>query len=73
MITLPTANICIDEEDEISRFYDDIPKVVQQLVYAWEHKEATEQLGPIPMPSHESVVGLIHKIRCILFPGYFSP
>lgn len=73
MKTLPTPNICIDEEDEISRFFDDIPKVVQHLVYAWENKEATEQLGPIPMPSHESVVQLIHKVRCILFPGYFSP
>jgi len=66
------TNNCIDEEEEICHFYQDIPNVVQQLVQAWENKEATVQLGPIPMPSHESVVQLIHKIRCILFPGYFS-
>lgn len=64
--------ICFDEEEEISHFYQDIPGVVQQLVKAWESKEVSVQLGPIPMPSHESVVQLIHKIRCILFPGYFS-
>jgi len=73
MKSLTTANICIDDEEEISSFYHDIPKVVEQLVYAWEHKEATEQLGPIPIPSHESVVQLIHKVRSILFPGYFTP
>lgn len=73
MKTLPTANICIDEEDEISRFYNDIPTVVDQLVSAWRNKEASEQIGPIPIPSHESVVRLIHKVRSILFPGYFSP
>lgn len=66
-------NICFDEEEEICHFYQDIPAVVQQLVKAWESKEVISvQLGPIPMPSHESVVQLIHKIRCILFPGYFS-
>ena len=72
MKKLLNTNVCIDEEEEISHFYQDIPGVVQLLVKAWESKEATEQLGPIPMPSHESVVQLIHKIRCILFPGYFS-
>lgn len=66
-------NVCFDEEEEICHFYQDIPSVVQQLVKAWESKEVSAQLGPIPMPSHESVVQLIHKIRCILFPGYFSP
>lgn len=73
MKTLNNVNTCIDEEAEISRFYQEIPAIVQQLVQAWESKEATEQLGPIPMPSLESVVELIHKVRCILFPGYFCP
>jgi serine O-acetyltransferase len=72
MKKLITTNLCIDEEEEICRSYQEIPQIVQQLVKAWESKEATEQPGPIPMPSHESVVQLIHKIRCILFPGYFS-
>ncbi len=67
------ANTCIDEEEEISRFYHRIPEVVRELVRAWEGKEASEQLGPIPMPSQDSVVQLIHKLRAILFPGYFTP
>ena len=72
MKKLFSTNDCIDEEEEISRFYQRIPGVVGQLVKAWENKEATVQLGPIPMPSLESVVQLIHKVRSILFPGYFS-
>jgi len=72
MKNLINSNICLDEEEAICHFYQDIPIVVQQLVKAWESKESTVQLGPIPMPSHKAVVQLIHKIRCLLFPGYFS-
>ena len=26
----------------------------------------------VPLPSHDSVVEIIHQARCILFPGYFT-
>jgi len=66
------ANVCIDEEDQISRFYEDIPHVVKTLAQSWEKRETFDHMGPIPLPSHESVVKLIHQARCILFPGYFT-
>jgi len=63
---------CIDEEEQIHRFYDKIPKTVKRLVKAWSNKESYEHAGPVPLPSHEAVVQIIHQARRVLFPGYFT-
>lgn len=62
---------CIDEEEQISLFYNEIPKTVERLVQEWGAKESSEHAGPVPLPSHDSVVQIIHQARNILFPGYF--
>lgn len=72
IITTKELNTCITEEEKISQFYTEVPKVVRQLVKSWSKKDSFEHIGPIPIPSHESVVQIIHQTRCILFPGYFS-
>lgn len=63
---------CVDEESQISAFYDQIPEVVNNLLTFWNTKEGFEHLEPTPMPSHEAVVRIIHKARSLLFPGYFT-
>jgi len=65
-------NTCVTDEEKIAKLYTDIPEVVQELVKAWDDQESFDHLGPIPMPCHDAIVGLIHKVRSILFPGYFS-
>ena len=65
-------NTCITDEEKIAKLYEDIPTVVQKLVQGWGKQESFEHLGPIPIPSHKSIVQLIHQVRSILFPGYFS-
>lgn len=65
-------NTCVDEEDRIDLLYKEIPEVIDKLVSSWDTKKGYEHMGIVPMPSHESVVQLIHQTRCILFPGYFS-
>lgn len=65
-------NICVDEETEISTLYNNIPEVVDSLLKFWKSKDGFEHLEPAPMPSHESVVQIIHKARGLLFPGYFT-
>ena len=69
---LVDLNPCLSEEEKISQFYTEVPKVVRKLVKSWDKKDRFEHIGPIPIPSHESVVQIIHQARCILFPGYFS-
>jgi serine O-acetyltransferase len=65
-------NTCVTEEEIISQLYAEVPKVVGKLVKSWNKTDRFEHIGPIPIPSHESVVQIIHQTRCILFPGYFS-
>jgi serine O-acetyltransferase len=73
MEEIPSTYIkCIDEEEQITLFYDDIPKTVKRLVKAWSNKESYEHAGPAPLPSHAAVVQIIHQARRILFPGYFT-
>lgn len=72
MKNILTTNTCVDEEEQINLFYEEIPATVKKLIASWDERKAYEHLGPVPMPSHESVIQLIHQARCILFPGYFS-
>jgi len=69
---LSDFNTCLDEEEKISRLYQEIPHIVGRLVKSINAKEGYRHLGQAPMPSHESVVKLIHQARRILFPGYFD-
>lgn len=68
----PGLNLCLPETDSIKHFYEDIPPVVRKLVAAWKKSGSFDHKGPIPIPSHEAVVNIIHQVRRILFPGYFS-
>jgi serine O-acetyltransferase len=52
--------------------YDKVPAVVKKLIKLLEDKNSFSHVEPIPIPSNESVVELIHQSRRILFPGYFT-
>jgi serine O-acetyltransferase len=52
--------------------YDKIPPVVKKLMDLQADKNSFSHVEPIPIPSNESVVELIHQARRILFPGYFT-
>ncbi len=61
----------VDRQGRVN-WYGELPSVVKSLAEAWENKGCCDHAGAIPIPSHESVVRIIHHIRRILFPGYFS-
>ena len=63
---------CRDEAETIANLYQDIPQVVVKLASAWHRKDQNDHAGPIPIPSHESIVKILHQARRILFPGYFT-
>lgn len=52
--------------------YDKIPAVIKKLMKIMDDKDSFNHVEPIPIPSNESVVKLIHQARRILFPGYFT-
>ena len=55
-----------------TNLYKEIPPVVQKLAASWQKKDFCDHVGPIPIPSHEAMVEIIHQVRRILFPGYFT-
>jgi serine O-acetyltransferase len=62
-----------DQEDGKTpgNYYLKLPSVVESLVSSWKRGRRVDQEQPISMPSHESVVRIIHRARNVLFPGYF--
>jgi len=63
---------CTTSIEPASHLYKEIPAVVRRLVECSDSKTCFSHVEPIPIPSHESVIGLIHQARRILYPGYFT-
>jgi len=52
-------------------YYQELPDTIEDLVNSWKTDRHGDEQQPRSMPSQESVVGIIHRARNILFPGYF--
>ncbi|HIP38899.1 MAG TPA: serine acetyltransferase [Desulfocapsa sulfexigens] len=52
--------------------HDKLPPVVETLVAAWKTEDCFDHVGPVPIPSHKSIIDIIYQVRQILFPGYFT-
>jgi len=63
---------CTDSVESADHLYKEIPAVVHRLVDCSNKRTCFSHVEPIPIPSHESVVRLIHQARRILYPGYFT-
>jgi serine O-acetyltransferase len=63
---------CTTSIEPASHLYKEIPSVVRRLVDCSESKTCFSHVEPIPIPSHESIIRLIHQARRILYPGYFT-
>ena len=63
---------CTTSVEPASYLYKEIPAVVHRLVECSNSKTCFSHVEPVPIPSHESVIQLIHQARRILFPGYFT-
>jgi serine O-acetyltransferase len=63
---------CTTSIEPASHLYKEIPAVVRRLVECSSSKECFSHVEPIPIPSHDSVIKLIHQARRILYPGYFT-
>ena len=71
MKSVPREDQCQIDESSRERFRREIPGIVDQLVLSCEGSDCFEHVSPEPIPSRESIIALIEKVRRILFPGYF--
>ena len=69
---LNTYHQCDSEIEQVTPLYDKVPGVVKKLIKLLDDKNSFSHVEPVPIPSNESVVQLIHQARRILFPGYFT-
>jgi len=69
---LDTYHQCDTAIEPATPLYDKVPAVVKKLIKLLDDKNSFSHVEPIPIPSNESVVKLIHQARRILFPGYFT-
>ncbi len=72
-----TADINIPEHCDHETFssaclHDKVPPVVKTLVAAWQTEDCFDHVGPVPIPSHKSIIDIIYQVRQILYPGYFT-
>ena len=69
---LDTYHQCDTAIEPATPLYEKIPAVVKKLMKLLDDKNSFSHVEPIPIPSNESVVQMIHQARRIMFPGYFT-
>src|SRR2546421_8798102 len=49
-----------------------LPKVVESLVKSVVEEPRTQHLNRVYLPSRDTIVGCIERLRQLMFPGYFG-
>ncbi len=62
---------CKTEIEADRHFREEIPGIVENLVNSCSDGECFDHVGPEPIPSKEAVVDIVHRVRRLLYPGYF--
>lgn len=62
---------CKVEAKTTQEFREAVPEVVNQLVASCRLEDCFDHVGPEPIPSRDEVIDIIHRVRRLLYPGYF--
>ncbi len=62
---------CKVEAKTTQEFREAVPEVVNQLVASCQLEDCFDHVGPEPIPSGDEVIDIIHRVRRLLYPGYF--
>ena len=66
-----TLEACQTEYETRRTFREQLPAVVDSIVESCHDEKCYEHIGAELIPSRESVVEILIRLREILFPGYF--
>ena len=64
--------ICESEQRLAVQPPDKIDTIVNELIFSCSKDDCYNNINLPPLPSMEALIGLIRKVRDIIFPGYFS-
>ena len=64
--------ICKTGFENRTQHREHIPKIVQKIVESCYNKKCFDKIGSHLIPSQDSAIRIITRLREILFPGYFS-
>jgi serine O-acetyltransferase len=53
-------------------YRSEIPSIVEKIVKLHDKEGRFSHIGPEPIPSKESVIGIIERALRLIYPGYFS-
>ena len=58
--------------DKALNLSEALPLVVQRLLTSCNTEKCFQHLDSSPIPSRDAVSDILHRARCILFPGFFT-
>jgi serine O-acetyltransferase len=64
---------CRTDIAAVQQHREEIPEVVDGLVFSCSRDDCFNHIGPEPIPSREAVIDILKRVRRILYPGYFIP
>jgi len=67
-----TLQVCKAGFESRTRFRAQLPSVVDRIVESCYDEKCFEHVDAELIPSRESVIGILTRLREILFPGYFN-
>lgn len=70
--TIQATSLCDHIQVANGSKYDEVPKVVKELMSSWSSKDCFEHISPVSIPSQEKVIAIVEQAKRILFPGYFT-
>ncbi len=65
-------HVCRTGFETHSQFREQLPSIVENILESCHDKECFEHIDAELIPSRESVIDILTRLRGILFPGYFT-
>jgi len=66
------SEVCENEQNLSIQYSKNIDSIVDDLIVSCKKSDCFDNVDSPPLPSMDSIVGIIKLARDILFPGYFS-
>ncbi len=66
------SSLCAVDEEILARYRKALPAITKEIIDSCYEEKCNRHVDFEPIPSKESVIGIIEKFSTILFPGYFT-